>query len=557
MTTAVGNKTDILERGTHAFREGGGSGSRREVTIIRAGWGSSGYYSEDVLKRDIPRIFPVGTRMYMNHPTPQEDAERPERRVEDWVGTLVETPRMAGIDSVAVAEVFPHWQPVIDSIGENLGLSIRAFGMSEWGSAGGKDGPIIESLTEGLSIDYVTQAGAGGKVGRLIESARGGVPIEEEALWICETVNLEESDEVREAERLYDEFLEREISKDKRIALAKKGQAIPVKDKSGNIINGRFPMENCEDVKAAAMSVGRTNQPDIKSFIKKVASKLSCPVPFKAKESKSKLGEARNAGNYLEALIHRRFTETADNLFGEGHLTREERIALSSAIGDGLQAFSASLEKEAPQLFSRDPYEELEAPEEAYIQQSKCGSGRDNIKEADMADDNALSELRKEFDSFKESMEKRVQDAETKAQESETKAKEAEKRADRAEEKNLRVEAGKVASKVVEEGASSLSSKAKERVITESISGDLPTRDGNLDTAVLEERTRANLRTEVEYLGEAAGIGKVSGAGGSGDLFKESGNGSGNGTGDNKALVESFKKLGMGEDEAKAAAEGR
>jgi len=45
-------------------------------------------------------------------------------------------------------------------------------------------------------------------------------------------------------------------------------------------------------------------------------------------------------GTYFEARIHQDFTNMADSLRGDGHLTREERIALSSCIGDALQALT-------------------------------------------------------------------------------------------------------------------------------------------------------------------------------------------------------------------------
>jgi hypothetical protein len=152
------------------------SGNKRSVTLIREGWGSSGYYPGEVLERDVPRAFPIGTHMYLDHPTQREAMERPERSVSELVGTLVETPRMAGAEMVAVAEVFDHYKPVIDAVAESVGLSIRALGEVEEGAAGGKDGPIVKALTEGISVDYVTHAGAGGKVGALIESARKAVP---------------------------------------------------------------------------------------------------------------------------------------------------------------------------------------------------------------------------------------------------------------------------------------------------------------------------------------------------------------------------------------------
>lgn len=68
------------------------------------------------------------------------------------------------------------------------------------------------------------------------------------------------------------------------------------------------------------------------------------------------LREARNVGQWFEAEIHRNFTMVADGQFGDGQLTRDERIALSSAIGDALDAFARKLSQVAPQLYKRDPY---------------------------------------------------------------------------------------------------------------------------------------------------------------------------------------------------------
>lgn len=66
--------------------------------------------------------------------------------------------------------------------------------------------------------------------------------------------------------------------------------------------------------------------------------------------------EARNIGAWLESRLHLALTAYADDMYGDGRLTREERIVLSGAIGDGLQAWSARVEQDAPQLFERDLY---------------------------------------------------------------------------------------------------------------------------------------------------------------------------------------------------------
>lgn len=72
--------------------------------------------------------------------------------------------------------------------------------------------------------------------------------------------------------------------------------------------------------------------------------------------------EARNVGHWFESRIHAGFTEAADRMFGEGCLTREERICLSSAVGDALAAFAARLETDAPHLYQRPPEAEPDMP---------------------------------------------------------------------------------------------------------------------------------------------------------------------------------------------------
>lgn len=73
--------------------------------------------------------------------------------------------------------------------------------------------------------------------------------------------------------------------------------------------------------------------------------------------------EAANLGAWLESRLHLALTQYADDMYGDGRLTREERITLSQAIGDGLQAWASRVQAEAPQLFQRSRWEEPTAPE--------------------------------------------------------------------------------------------------------------------------------------------------------------------------------------------------
>lgn len=70
------------------------------------------------------------------------------------------------------------------------------------------------------------------------------------------------------------------------------------------------------------------------------------------------VAEARNVGQWVESRIHLDFTRTADEMFGDGRLTRDERITLSGAIGDALGVFVTRLETDAPGLYQRDIWQE-------------------------------------------------------------------------------------------------------------------------------------------------------------------------------------------------------
>lgn len=149
---------------------------RMNVQIISPGWGSSGYYSQDVLEaaaRD--RIFPAGTHMYVNHPTATENYERPERDLNTLAAVLSEDARWDGGKLVAEAVVFSNWREPLSEMAEAIGVSIRAAAEIEEGEADGRTGRIITRLVEGTSVDFVTRAGRGGKILQVLESALAGV----------------------------------------------------------------------------------------------------------------------------------------------------------------------------------------------------------------------------------------------------------------------------------------------------------------------------------------------------------------------------------------------
>lgn len=72
--------------------------------------------------------------------------------------------------------------------------------------------------------------------------------------------------------------------------------------------------------------------------------------------------KAANMADWLESRLHREFTVIMDDLFGDGYLTREERIALSGAIGSSLDVFHTALnsENDLVGLYRRTPYDEAD-----------------------------------------------------------------------------------------------------------------------------------------------------------------------------------------------------
>lgn len=148
------------------------------VKIIQPGWGSSGYYPTEVLERDGPKIFKKGTKMFWNHQTMTEEAERPEGDLNHLAAELVTDAKYqangaAGAGLYADAKVFETYKGPVDDLAGHIGVSIRAFGKASQGMMEGREGPIIQELTKGKSIDFVTAPGAGGQILSLFEAARG------------------------------------------------------------------------------------------------------------------------------------------------------------------------------------------------------------------------------------------------------------------------------------------------------------------------------------------------------------------------------------------------
>lgn len=148
------------------------------IRIIQPGWGSSGYYPVDVLKRDGPQVFKAGLHMHIDHPTAAEEAERPEGSLRTLGAVLSSDARWedegpAGPGLYAEARPLGEFAARLPELAPHIGVSIRAAGKAKAGEAEGKNGPLIEQIVAAKSIDFVTTPGAGGRVLELFEAARG------------------------------------------------------------------------------------------------------------------------------------------------------------------------------------------------------------------------------------------------------------------------------------------------------------------------------------------------------------------------------------------------
>lgn len=162
------------------------SGNRWRAKLIGADrWGSTAYYPSEVLERDGSRIFTAGIQMFQNHMTESEKWEQPEGKVENLVGKLASDAEFDanGADGpglYADVEFYPSYVERIKEIGNDIGLSVRASGLTEEAEMDGRFGPVLLAFLAADSVDVVTRAGAGGKLTSILESDRelAGRPVE-------------------------------------------------------------------------------------------------------------------------------------------------------------------------------------------------------------------------------------------------------------------------------------------------------------------------------------------------------------------------------------------
>ncbi|MER6605767.1 hypothetical protein ABT282_07580 [Streptomyces sp. NPDC000927] len=156
-----------------------GKGIWRSRLIEANVQGSSGFYPAEVLERDGPAAFPAGTHVYYDHPTSDEENDRPERSVRDLAGYLVDDAKFEtgpdGSGLFARIQFVEDAKNLVQSLAPIVGLSIRASGDIQ----NTPDGRVVRSIREGVSVDLVTRAGAGGRLINMTESSKPDSATEE------------------------------------------------------------------------------------------------------------------------------------------------------------------------------------------------------------------------------------------------------------------------------------------------------------------------------------------------------------------------------------------
>ena len=133
------------------------SGNWRAV-LITPGKGSSGVYTESMLKKHGPVAFPKGTHSYIDHPNKEGEVRSPK----NLMGVLAEDAYYEeGLGLVAELQVMPHWKEFVEAVAPHTGLSIYAMGEGEYNENGEL---VVESLTPHTqnSVDLVSYAGRPG-----------------------------------------------------------------------------------------------------------------------------------------------------------------------------------------------------------------------------------------------------------------------------------------------------------------------------------------------------------------------------------------------------------
>lgn len=505
---------DLDEAGT-------GSDGTIPIKVISPGWGTSGYYPAAVLERDGATAFPAGTQMFWDHPTVSEAVDPRGRSLRDLAATLATPARWdpnhsKGAGLYAEAKVMQPYREPLAEMAPHIGISIRAAGEAHTGEAEGKRGRIIDRLVEGHSVDFVAKAGRGGQVLALLESARAAA-VTEAGLY---------NDDLRD--RLRSELIDRYGQGDNRWCYVRDfNDENVVFDTYGDDVDNPGTWRLAYTLGADDNVVLDPGEP----------TEVKVTTTYTPTDEPAPLAEARNVGQWFEAQIHSDFTAKADDMFGNGKLTRDERIALSSGIGAALDAFTQTVEQNAPQLLTRDLW--VDPTEQATVTETSQEDAMDITKEQ-------LAEaVAKALDEKLTPIQEALTEATTKLEAAEAKIDVTETKA------FLREARDHVEGKLRD--VRGLPAIARTKIVESLVDSAAKTDTGVLDVAKLDEA----FTTEVTAWSNDLGLGKVTGLGEGAPLAVGDTPTAEQTTAAESRVTEGFKRLGLNESSAAVATAGR
>lgn len=143
-----------------------------DVVLIQPGFGNqrdNNYYPAEMLKRDA-KVF-AGAKMY------ESDHRDAEKSTRTWVSTVKAIKGFTD-DGAPIGHVVVHDQNFAERVKalktagllEKMECSILAVGKSKKGAVDGKNTNVVEEITQAISVDWVTRAGAGGRAIGLAET---------------------------------------------------------------------------------------------------------------------------------------------------------------------------------------------------------------------------------------------------------------------------------------------------------------------------------------------------------------------------------------------------
>lgn len=130
-----------------------------KVIIATPGQGSSGYYSEELLRTYAESTWPAGTHSYLNH-TKTRDPEK-------MIGVFTEDAHYEdNVGVVSYLKPFSHWEKFVAEVAPYTGMSMAVSGDGRKDTVDGKETLVVESLIPSVTntVDLVSYAGRGGKI---------------------------------------------------------------------------------------------------------------------------------------------------------------------------------------------------------------------------------------------------------------------------------------------------------------------------------------------------------------------------------------------------------